>query len=95
VLIYDTIQLIANTIINNDLVTTLATTSSSVSCEKETIWGFGQAFINFMKTSNTTGLSGGITFSMKTGERNNISLNIVDMTKNGVDLVSLQIKVSI
>ena len=40
-----------------------------------------------MKTSNTTGLSGGITFSMKTGERNNISLYIVDMTKNGVDLV--------
>ena len=95
IMIYDTIQLLANTIINNDLVTTLATSSSSVSCEKESKWAYGATFFNHLKAQNFTGLSGEVSFNVKTGERNNIFLYIVDMTKNGVDLVSQKKKLNL
>lgn len=84
-IIFDTLQLLANVIIENDLADFL--TSTSVSCQKETVWDYGQAFISHLKTANLTGLSGEITFNSKTGERNNPFLYIVDMTKEGVDLV--------
>jgi hypothetical protein len=89
-LIYDTIKLLSDVIINNDLIATLTTTSSSVSCQKETKWKYGSTFLSFLKMANYSGLSGEISFNQKTGERNNMLLYIVDKIKNGVDLVGLK-----
>ena len=41
-----------------------------------------------IKTANYKGLSGEISFNQKTGERNNVSLYIVDIDASGVALVS-------
>jgi hypothetical protein len=71
------------------LVKVLATYSSSVSCKKETKWGYGPTFFKHIKTTNMSLLSGEVSFNPKNGERNNVVLFIVDMTKGGVDLVCL------
>lgn len=79
--------MIANTIIENDLLNILATKTKSVSCQKEIFWSYGDTFMSYLKLANFTGLSGEISFNQKTNDRTNPVLYIVDVIKNGVDLV--------
>ncbi len=83
-------MLLANTIDRHNLVDSLPV-SFSVSCEHETKWEFGKKFNNFLRMSKINGLSGNIEFEPSTGFRKNLIFNIVDMTKNGLSLVSYRL----
>lgn len=61
--------------------------SPSVSCEAETKWHYGDEFMSFLKKSSITGLSGKIEFDQVTGMRKNLTMQIVDLSRNGVSLV--------
>lgn len=87
VLIYDSLLLIQKTIEENNLVESLLSIHSSVSCQKETVWLLGAEFNKFLRKVNFSGITGEISFDDYTGLRNNSILYIVDMTKNGVELV--------
>lgn len=80
-------QLIVHTIDENNLENALLTTTFSASCSKETLWTLGSTLINYIRMSNFTGITGEIMFDPKTGYRKNSVLYIVDITKNGIDLV--------
>lgn len=83
--IYDAILLLSNTI-NKYNLTGLIPVHSSVSCKTETPWSFGSQLIKYLKMSNFNGLSGHIEFD-EAGLRTNLTISIVDRTKNSVDLV--------
>jgi hypothetical protein len=87
VLIYDSLLLIKYTIEENNLEESLLSIHSSVSCQKETVWLLGTEFNRFLRSANFTGVTGEIAFDDYTGLRINSVLYIVDMTKNGVELV--------
>ncbi len=79
---------------NNNLVNRQELKSTTVSCQTDAKWKFGPTFKAHMSTANFTGLTGKITFDTKTGKRNNTILYIVDLAKNGVDLVSQPITIT-
>lgn len=58
-----------------------------MSCESENQWSYGQQMIEHFKTMKINGLSGNIEFDKTTGYRKNLTLSIVDRTKNGVELI--------
>jgi len=50
---------------------------------------FGQKFMNNLKNSNFTGLTGQIEFNKETGLRTRLKLSIGDKIKNSIVLVSI------
>ena len=82
--IYDAFSLLAHVIEQNNLARVL---SASASCSAERPWLLGNAFVKFLKMANFQGLTGHVEFEQSTGYRRNLTLNIVDKTRNGIDLV--------
>lgn len=58
-----------------------------MSCATEKQWSYGPEMLEHFKNMKTNGLSGNIEFDKKTGLRKNLTLSIVDRTKNGVELI--------
>ena len=90
-LIYDSFLVLANTIDKYNLVDIIPA-SPSVSCgwlhKNESAWEFGEQFMKHLKTTNLNGLSGHIEFDQQTGHRSNLTIDIVDLAKNGLALVN-------
>jgi hypothetical protein len=81
--------MLSNTINKNSLYDSKYFNSfSNVSCELEAKWLIGQKFINNLKNSNFTGLTGQIEFNKETGLRTRLKLSIGDKIKNSIVLVS-------
>jgi hypothetical protein len=82
--------MLSNTINKNSLYDSKYFNSfSNVSCESEAKWLFGQKFMNNLKNSNFTGLTGQIEFNKETGLRTRLKLSIGDKIKNSIVLVSI------
>lgn len=58
-----------------------------MSCISEKQWSYGPQMLEHFKNIKINGLSGNIEFDTKTGYRKNLTLSIVDRTKNGVELI--------
>ncbi len=86
-LIYDVFLLLATTINLNGLVDKIPS-SPSVSCANEIPWPFGNEMVKMIKQSDFYGLSGHVKFDSMTGDRQNFSLRIMDIAKDGLSLVN-------
>lgn len=86
-LIYDTLQLVLNTIEHDRLEKSLYSMPPKVSCLKEEKWAFGPSFKTYLKVANFTGITGEVSFDHDTGFRSSPVLYIVDMSKKGVELL--------
>ena len=84
-MIYDAFFILASTINLNNLYEKIPK-SHTVSCEKEIKWDYGDEFIDNLKSTDFNGLSGPIQFDSVTGHRQNLTLDIVDLTKQGLSL---------
>jgi hypothetical protein len=87
-MVHDTLKLLSATIENNNLINLQELRSTAVSCQTQAKWKFGSTFKTYLSGTSLTGLTGRISFDTRTGKRNNTFLYIVDLVKNGVDLVS-------
>ncbi len=85
--IYDAMLLLATTVNLNGLADKIVS-SPSVSCANESPWAFGDEMVRLIKLNDFYGLSGRVKFEAATGDRQNFSLRIMDMAKDGLSLVN-------
>ena len=78
--------MLATTISLNGLVDKIPS-SPSVSCVNENPWVFGAEFVKMIKNSDFYGLSGHVKFDSMFGDRQNFSLRVMDIAKDGLSLV--------
>ncbi len=62
-------------------------TKPKANCDNEIKWSFGKKFVKYLKTLNTTSVSGHIEFDKYNGMRKRLTLSLVEKTKTGIDLV--------
>jgi hypothetical protein len=62
--------------------------SQQASCSSDVPWSYGSELFKYFKLAKFEGMSGHIEFDSLTGYRKNLTLNIVDLSKeDAVDLV--------
>lgn len=82
-LIYDAIQLLAQSIKELDGGQSIRAQSLSCSSQVDTTWRYGSSIINYMRSATMDGLTGPIAFDMS-GKRSNVVLNIMCLNDEGL-----------
>lgn len=86
-LLYDSVKLFANALIDLDQSQSVTMPSKTTSCIDMNPWLYGTSLMNYMRQITFQGVTGIVGFDQQ-GKRNNFILDVVSITSKGLQKVS-------